>query len=70
MYSASVRFDYYCRDSRLSYMGGLGSSLHLLRRELRSLTRLRVTLPEHGTSIYSTIRTACQPDQIANLYYA
>ena len=35
--------------------GELGSSLHLIRRELRSLTCLRMTLPEHGTSIYSMI---------------
>ena len=26
--------------------------------------------PEHGTSIYSMIRTDCQPDQIASLYHA
>ena len=45
MYTASVIFDYYCRDSELSYTGGLGSSLHLLWRELGSLTCLRVTLP-------------------------
>ena len=24
MYSASVMFDYYCRDSILSYIGGIG----------------------------------------------
>ena len=24
MYTASVMFDYYCRDSKLSYMGGIG----------------------------------------------
>ena len=51
-------------------LGGLGSSLHLLRRKLGSLTCLRMTLLEHGTSIYSMIRTACQPDQIASLYHA
>ena len=81
MYTASVMFDYFCRDSELSYIGslstqshlttcyashryagrvisaegidefgwggggGLGSSLHLLWRELGGLTCLRVTLP-------------------------
>ena len=24
MYTASVMFDYYCRDSELSYIGGIG----------------------------------------------
>ena len=24
MYTASVTFDYYCRDSELSYIGGIG----------------------------------------------
>ena len=51
-------------------LGGLDSSLHLLRRELGSLTCLRMTLPEHGASIYSMIRTACQPGQIASLFHA
>ena len=29
-----------------------------------------MTLPEHGTSIYSMNWTACQPDQITTLYHA
>ena len=50
-------------------LGGLGSSLHLLRRELGYVTCLRMALPEHGASVYSMIRTACLPDQIASLYH-
>ena len=45
--TASVIFDYYCRDSELSYIRGLGSSLHFLTSELRSLTCLRMALSEH-----------------------
>ena len=52
-------------------LGGLGSSLHFLWRELGSLTCLRVTLPRtRNLHLYSMIRTACQPDQIASLYHA
>ena len=32
-------------------LGGLGSNLYLLRRELRSLTCLRMALPEHRASM-------------------
>ena len=52
-------FDCYLLLLLLLLLRGLGSSLHLLRRELGSLTCLRMTLPEQGTSIYSMIRTAC-----------
>ena len=60
----SFFFYYYCRDSELSYIREIGSSLHLLKRELGSLTCLRMALPEQGAPIYSMIRTACQLDQI------
>ena len=40
----------------------LDSSQHLLRIKLGSLTCMRMTLPEHGASIYSIIQTAYQPD--------
>ena len=57
------------RSVNCSVLGGLGSSLHLLRRELGSLTCLRMALAEHGPSMYSMSRTACQPDLITSIYY-
>ena len=43
-------------------LGGLGSRLHLLRRELGSLMCFGMAVLEHGASIYSIIQTACRPD--------
>ena len=51
-------------------LGGLGSSLYLLRRELGSLMCLRIALSEHGASIYSMIWTASPPNQTASFYHA
>ena len=50
-------------------LGRLGSSLHLLSRELGSLTAWG-WLSEHRAYIYSVIQTACQPDQITSLNHA
>ena len=45
MYTASVIFDYYCRDSQLSYIGGIGFQSTPPLEGDGVLTCLRVTLP-------------------------
>ena len=45
MYTASVIFDYYCRDSQLSYIGGIGFQSTPPLEGAGVLTCLRVTLP-------------------------
>ena len=72
MYTASVMFDSYCRDSELSYIGGIGfQSTPLEGAGVFNVPEGDSPQnTEPSTSIYSMIRTACQPDQIASLYHA
>ena len=70
MYTASVIFEYYCRDSELSYIEGIGFQSTPPLEGAGVFNVPEGDSPEHGTSIYSMIRTACQPDQTASLYHA
>ena len=69
MYTASVMFDYYCRDSELSYIGDIGFQCTPPLGK-SGVFNVPEGDPEQGTSIFSMIRTACQPDHIASLYHA
>ena len=60
----------YLVEQKLRKWLAKNSLFYLFLRELGSLMCLRMTLSEHRASIYSMIRTACQPDQIASLYHA
>ena len=65
MYTASVIFDYYCRDSELSYIGGIGFQSTPPLEGAGVFNVPEGDSPQNTeTSIYSMIRTACQPDQI------
>ena len=63
-------FDYYCRDNELSCIGWIGFQSTPPLEGAGVFNVPEGDSPQNTEPIYSMIRTACLPDQIASLYHA